>query len=193
MAEDPEPDAPAAPTVESLTTYVHDLLDEVRAATAAHGPQSNPRDLLPIAELLAAAAAQAEQTVLGLHAAGLLYDGDEASASLELLASAEGAFIAWIQSVRGPPFATRNPIEVPLPEAMGILSVEDRRQSCAVAHTVAGQLGRVASKLNQYQSYRSSFPPPMKAGFDARMGELVERFHRLTELVAELCSPQSAF
>jgi hypothetical protein len=187
VAPPPEPVAPP-PSREEITGPFMWMHDELCEALATHSSSSKPGDLIAFADLGAALAAQGEQTILALQAAGLCAPGEGASDHADRLELGAQACDAWVTSVRGPPLAARNPILIELPQAPDGLSTDARRQACVAAVSLYGGLGRVASKLNQYQSYRSSFPPSMRAGFDQRVGELVEMFGQLTGLVQNIAA-----
>ena len=50
------------------------------------------------------------------------------------------------------------------------------------------ELGKCASKLGQYASYRSSFPPAMRDGYDSRVGEVAGALRDILTLLRLLAS-----
>ena len=67
----------------------------------------------------------------------------------------------WITAIKGPPFAAKTPFTVP----GGVATI-------AESQAVVPALQKTAGVLDRYASYRSSFPPPLQEGFDARTAEV---------------------
>ena len=79
---------------------------------------------------------------------------------------------SWVGKVRGPPLVARHALELtPIaPDTIGITTAHE-----LVDYGRYGCDGlRVAlRKLDSYASYRSSFPPAMKKGYDDRLREVL--------------------
>jgi hypothetical protein len=78
---------------------------------------------------------------------------------------------AWVGKVRGPPLVARNALVLsPLaPEPVGTTTAQDLAATGALA--LEG-LRQALRKLDSYASYRSSFPPALRAGYDQRLQEV---------------------
>lgn len=89
----------------------------------------------------------------------------EATAALQAWAP---AIDGWAAKVRGPPLAARFPVELDLPAAAPSPAVLSSAGPDALA-----ALRKAAARLEQYASYRSSFPATMRDGYDQRLREVL--------------------
>ena len=178
-------------TADVVWAPVVSKLDELEAALALLGRDSAPKELVRWAEVVAALVGDGEVAVRSLGQAGLL-TGTEADpeGGAALQAGAETC-LQWISKVRGPPLAARNPLTLSVPSKSTASSKNGLLEVLDGVRNLGGALGKCASKLGQYASYRSSFPPAMRNGYDSRVAEVGDALREAVGLIRHLSSETS--
>ena len=163
-------------------------LDALEGSLGTIGRDSAPKDLVRWAEVTSALVGDAEAAVRSLAQAGLLTGAEVDSEGVDALAAGVEACRQWVSSVRGPPFAARNPLTLSVPSSSAASSLEGLLDVLAGLRALGVELGKCASKLGQYASYRSSFPPAMRDGYDSRVGEVAGALRDILTLLRQLAS-----
>jgi hypothetical protein len=155
----PAPAAPAAPAASPAT---------LRRRAGRPAPGAAPRELLAWLGLM-------EQEL----AAGGAAAADPDPALLDALRGVAAACAAWLPQIKGPPFACRTALGLPaLPAPAGPPPATAAALAGGASAALRG-LREVAARLDSYAQYRSGFPPPLREGYDARLGELLSALSAL--------------